>query len=112
MMGRRGPIEERFERQYIPEPNTGCWLWIGSTTMFGHGQIRSGVGGRERLLAHRLSWELHRGAIPEGRLVLHECDNPPCVNPDHLSLGSYSRNTKDAYRRGRIEPTRGSDLPP
>lgn len=55
--------------------------------------------------AHRISWEIHRGNIPKGMYVLHKCDVPGCVNPDHLYLGTQSENMRDAYHRGRKVPT-------
>lgn len=103
----RKTLEERFFAKVLPEPMSGCWLWTGTTTVFGHGQIWGGPERKRRILTHRLSWELHRGPIPKGGLVLHSCDVPACVNPDHLSIGDYSKNTKDAYERGRAVPTGG-----
>jgi hypothetical protein len=78
-----------------------CWEWIGQKHSNGYGllQCRSRKN-RKMIKAHRLSYELHNGPIPEGLLVLHKCDNKLCVNPDHLELGNYSKNLKDAYDRG------------
>lgn len=86
-------------KKVCPEPNTGCWLWLGELV----GKLQYGrceVGGR-RLLAHRLSWEVFNGPIPEGVLVLHECDTPTCCNPDHLFLGSHQDNIDDRVSKGR-----------
>lgn len=89
---------ERFENSFIPEPMSGCWLWIGSVNIHGYGQIhRNGLPAR----AHRVSWELYRGPIPKGLCVCHHCDTPPCVNPQHLFLGTLSDNTLDMYTKGR-----------
>ena len=76
-----------------------CWLWDGSRTEKGYGRFQ--VGGRvER--AHRFAYELASGPIPEGMLVLHKCDNPPCVRPSHLFVGTPSDNTNDMLlRKGR-----------
>lgn len=95
----RRHLRERFEDGYIPEPNSGCWIWIKSTT-FGYGQLaHNGKGGR----AHRVSYMLHTGHdIPKGMVVRHKCDTPSCVNPDHLVLGTMKDNTHDAIRRGRF----------
>lgn len=71
-----------------------CWLFLGSKNGDGYGTY----GGTT---AHRLSWEIHRGEIPKGKWVLHHCDNPPCINPDHLYTGSASDNNFDMYRRRR-----------
>lgn len=65
----------------------------------GHGQIF--ISGRGVSLAHRVSWELHRGPITNGLHVLHSCDNPCCVNPDHLRLGTNYENKMDSVRKGR-----------
>ena len=92
-------LMEKFESKYIPEPMSGCWLWIGANSgKGGYGQIS--INGRIKR-AHRVSWELHRGFIPEGMLVCHHCDTPPCVNPDHLFVGTYSDNTIDSVKKGR-----------
>ena len=72
-----------------------CWLWIASRTPSGYGRLT-----RNRY-AHRVSWEIHRGAIPKGKHVLHRCDNPSCVNPEHLWLGTHSENMADRERKGR-----------
>lgn len=92
-------VMERFSDSYIPEPNSGCWLWDhASHNQHGHGKMwikRRGIS------AHRLSWELHRGAIPAGIQVCHKCDTPACVNPDHLFLGDQKDNQEDMVRKGR-----------
>jgi len=83
-----------FNERYIPEPNSGCWLWEGPVDAHGYGSHHS-----ER--AHRFSWELHRSEIPAGMCVLHKCDTPTCVNPDHLFLGTLADNNADKVRKGR-----------
>jgi hypothetical protein len=84
----------------------GCWEWQGATHDYGYGvlNIRLGLRGDHYSCvarAHRISWEIHNGSIPEGFCVLHKCDNPPCVNPDHLWLGTKKDNTSDMYKKGR-----------
>lgn len=87
--------------RYVPEPNTGCWLWLSGTNN-GYGILSLyEVYGRRTVLAHRASWEFHRGPIPEGLCVLHRCDTPPCINPAHLFLGTIADNTHDMIAKGR-----------
>jgi hypothetical protein len=87
-----------FEEKYIPEPNSGCFLWMAAQHRQGYGNFHHDG---KCLLAHRVSWELYRGEIPHGMKVLHKCDNEPCVNPDHLFLGTQSDNMFDCGRKGR-----------
>lgn len=86
----------RFEEKYTPEPNTGCWLWMGGVGGGGYGTFHYDS---ERL-AHRVSYLMHRGTIGD-LCVLHVCDVPLCVNPDHLFLGTYVDNAVDCLRKGR-----------
>lgn len=97
--------ENRFWKKVSPEPNTGCWLWAASVASFGYGVFW--VEGRQHL-AHRLSWSLVNGPIPDGLCVLHRCDTPACVNPGHLFLGSADDNAKDRKRKGRNGPNTGA----
>lgn len=79
-----------------------CWLFTGSKSPFGHGQIMEFVNGKKRLsMAHRVSWEFHFGAIPRGLCILHKCDVPNCVNPDHLFIGTKLQNMQDMRNKGR-----------
>lgn len=90
-------LHQRFEQQYVPEPNSGCWLWLGHVpTKYG----TMSVGGKS-VRAHRLSFEMHKGPIPDGLYVCHTCDVPTCVNPDHLFLGTHLENMQDMARKGR-----------
>jgi len=75
-----------------------CWEWTGSRSPAGYGQTRIFW---KLYAAHRVSWEKSNGPIPDGLRVLHKCDNPPCIRPDHLFLGTQSDNMLDAYRKGR-----------
>lgn len=86
----------------------GCWIWVGSRNVKGYGQIQLGRRGLRPVLAHRASWEIHFGPIPDGQFVMHKCDNPPCVRPDHLRLGSAAENTRDMIAKGRAWFLNGS----
>ena len=76
-----------------------CWLWLGGKWRKGYGRIKP-TGSRRFRSAHRISYEMHIGPL-DGRMVLHSCDNPRCVNPNHLSLGTALDNSNDARARGR-----------
>ena len=100
-------LQHRFESKFTPEPMSGCWLWIGAVNdKKGYGKISIHS---KRAYAHRVSWGLYRGPIPAGAHVLHKCDVPCCVNPDHLYLGDQRQNNLDRDRRGRHVALRGSD---
>lgn len=82
--------------QFVTE--CGCQIWTAATSMKGYGQFNK--GGKD-YLAHRASWTISHGPIPAGLWVLHRCDTPPCINPDHLFLGTAADNTADMIRKGR-----------
>lgn len=97
----RKPLRDRFfEKVDVQSPNE-CWMWTGSKSKKGYGRI--GLGRREsgNAMAHRVSYELHVGPIPDGMVVLHKCDNPSCVNPDHLRVGTQVENLLDMRSKGR-----------
>ena len=91
------------------ERSDGCWLWMGARLPSGHGQLlwRGKVIG-----SHRVAWMLdNESDIPDGLWVLHRCDNPPCVRPSHLFLGTHSDNMKDAAAKGRVPHLLNPDRP-
>lgn len=98
----RAPLHIRFWSKV--RVTRGCWLWTASTDGRGYGQFMSdwGPGWSKNTKAYRVAWELTHGPIPEGMHVLHKCDNPPCVRPDHLFLGTHQDNMADAVRKGRF----------
>lgn len=76
----------------------GCWIWTRTRTSKGYGQLAF-LGRVVR--AHRVAWEITFGSVPKGLFVLHRCDNPPCVRPSHLFLGTAADNSKDMVAKGR-----------
>lgn len=84
--------------------DSGCWEWLGFLNEWGYGRFN--MNGR-KILAHRASWEIHFGPIYLGALVCHKCDNPSCVNPNHLFLGSVKDNAVDMAAKGRQNGPRG-----
>lgn len=87
---------KRFEASFIVTP--GCWLWTGEIGISGYGRFWAK---NRKHRAHRFSYEAYKGEIPEGLIVLHSCDNPRCVNPDHLRVGTHYDNSQDKIARGR-----------
>jgi hypothetical protein len=94
----RPTLKERFFKRV--DQSGDCWLWTGAKSQ-GYGVLNVRDGSR---LAHRISYELHRGVIPRGFHVCHHCDTPSCVNPDHLFLGTRFDNMRDAALKGRMHP--------
>lgn len=88
----------KYKERYIRRLDNGCWEWIGCRWKGGYGYLRPN---RKIISAHRYMYELYKGPIPDGLDACHTCDNPWCVNPDHIWLGTHGENMKDAYRKGR-----------
>lgn len=95
--------------QLVSKKESGCWEWLGFKMKNGYGHQR--FGGK-KWLAHRYSYAIHRGNIPDGLCVMHTCDNPSCVNPNHLSLGTQSDNIADCVNKNRVArgESRGSKI--
>ena len=93
-------IHERWDTLYIPEPNTGCWLWTGTVDQRGYAT-------KGWYPAYRLFWEMENGPTPNGLCCCHSCDNRLCVNPGHIFLGTTKDNMRDKVRKGRCQDQRG-----
>lgn len=98
-------IDMRFfiEANSMPLPFSGCWIWMRSVNRKGYGLLRRDG----QTLAHRASFATFNGQIPRGLFVLHRCDTPCCVNPDHLFAGTALQNTRDMFKKGRNRNARG-----
>ena len=101
-------LEERFWRKV--RKTDRCWIWDAVVDSSGYGFLK-GEGGKhaKNISAHRYSYTLHHGPIPDGLVVMHSCDNRRCVNPDHLSVGTHKDNTQDMISKGRA--AKGNDRP-
>lgn len=96
---RTRPPEERFWSKVDRRGDDECWPWRSAKNRKGYGVL--GITRDQNVLAHRFSYELRFGPIPSGKLVLHDCDNPWCVNPAHLRAGTPKQNSGDMVARGR-----------
>lgn len=95
-------LKDNFERSYIINKNTGCWEWQKNRDKKGYGTIGSHIGDKRiTKFAHRVSYELYKGEIPINMIVCHACDNPGCVNPDHLWIGTHQDNINDKIKKNR-----------
>jgi hypothetical protein len=92
-------VEERFWQKVDKKTDNGCWLWIGGHSSNGYGSFTG--NNHKPVKAHRFSWILYYGEIPDGLLVCHHCDVKFCVNPKHLFLGIDQDNSDDMMKKGR-----------
>jgi hypothetical protein len=104
----KNSLEERFWVKVDSGAPNGCWEWTGGCDRDGYGKIKDSG---KTVKSHRASWEIHNGPIPEGALVLHKCDNPKCVRPAHLLLGTDKENAADKVAKGRQGSLKGESLP-
>ena len=115
----KGSLEERFWAKVQPEPNTGCWFWLGATVAGGYGHLGRGRREEGNIRAHCLSWEIAQGPIPAGLVLHHRCDVSSCCNPQHMVAISQSEHMRlhsthkkggDAYavrQKARLTCSRG-----
>ena len=94
-------FEEKFWGNVTVNESTGCWEWKGHRISNGEYGYGTAVIGGLRGYAHRIAWLLSGGTLRRGKWVLHSCDNPPCINPAHLSDGTPTENARDRERKGR-----------
>lgn len=113
----RKTISERLWEKISPEPNSGCWLWIGTTHRKGYGQIRIGTRKKNKIyMAHRVSYEIHKRTIPDGLQLDHLCRVRCCINPDHLEPVTNRENCRRGltgkYQRAKTHCAKGHPYSP
>ena len=105
-------VFDGFDDKVLVDGSSGCWVWTGNKNAKGYGVTNNWIRGvrygrpGQRMLAHRAAWIFYKGEIPAGEghhgtVVMHKCDNPACINPEHLRLGTQSDNVKDMVEKGR-----------
>ncbi len=99
----RGKPKEQLYSRISKNEITGCWNWVGALFQgTGYGQFSNKALAESPTTAHKASWVIHNGPVPDGLFVCHHCDNRKCVNPDHLYLGTNSQNMIDRSKRGYV----------
>lgn len=104
-MGRKESVKSRLLRRHTVDPVTNCWIFDGAKDSWGYGLIGTPDGLAK---AHRASFSEFIGPIPQGKLILHNCDTPACINPDHLRIGTHKENMRDKVTRNRQSRTHGT----
>jgi len=98
------PLDDKIMRRWVGHiwtgPETDCWIWIGARTLAGYGQMKL-AGHKSNYLAHRVGFVHRFGPIKNSGVLMHTCDNPSCVNPDHLKVGTYRKNIWDMINKNR-----------
>lgn len=115
---KRNSLQERLKRRSRICKQTGCWIWFGAKkgnsklTRYGNIMVGSRTNGTHKTTStHRASYQAFIGEIPKNKWVLHKCDNPSCINPDHLFLGDRQSNVNDRQNKGRNQPIDGEKNP-
>ena len=103
--------EERFWAK-VKKMENGCWEWQGAKNLQGYGEFMTAGDSGHFEMAHRISWKLANGPIPDGMFICHHCDNPPCVNPAHLFLGTQKDNIQDMFSKNRQNYGKSAKLTP
>lgn len=108
MSTNESPISRFMRKVGFPDPKTGCWNWKAAKDFEGYGFFKLN---KKQMRAHRAVLILHGQAVPDDRVVCHKCDNPSCVNPNHLFVGTLSDNVRDCVKKKRQKEIRKTHCP-